>query len=161
MAETLVLALTICLPRHPVLQLPQSSNLWYQKYVGPYPQASQIFLPISRALLTSELETIFASAPQAPNALANSRVRDAFARATGKAVSSSNSESGAKKRLPGPGDDCPICYEDMHHADEKTLTFCETCGNALHTECFNQCTFSVLTSGAFADVPMWNRGKEF
>jgi len=47
----------------------------------------------------------------------------------------------SKKRILAEGDDCPICYEAMHDVDVKTLTFCEECGNALHTECFNQCRF--------------------
>ncbi|KAI0067800.1 hypothetical protein BV25DRAFT_1819238 [Artomyces pyxidatus] len=102
-----------------VLQVTQASGFWYQK-----------------ALLTSELETIFADAPPAPNAVANARVRDAYARATGKAPAASSSSS--KKRIPGADDDCPICYEGMAGVAEKKLTFCEECGNALHTECFQQ-----------------------
>ncbi|KAI0257448.1 hypothetical protein BJV78DRAFT_37603 [Lactifluus subvellereus] len=102
-----------------VLQLPQSSGLWYQK-----------------ALLASELQTIFADAPQAPNALAHERVRNAYALATGKAPISAS--SAAKRRIPGPEDSCPICYESMHGASQEMLVFCEECGNALHSECFEQ-----------------------
>ncbi|KAI0001916.1 hypothetical protein BJV77DRAFT_24576 [Russula vinacea] len=102
-----------------VLQVPQSSGLWYQK-----------------ALLASELQCIFANAPQAPNALAHDSVRDAYARASGKAPASTPSDS--KRRIPGPEDSCPICYEDMHGIAQDKLVFCEECGNALHTECFGQ-----------------------
>ncbi|KAI9512842.1 hypothetical protein F5148DRAFT_1160312 [Russula earlei] len=102
-----------------VLQVPQSSDLWYQK-----------------ALLTSELQNIFANAPQAPNALAHDKVLEAYARATGKASTSTPSDS--KRRIPGPEDNCPICYESMHEVSQDKLMFCEECGNALHTECFDQ-----------------------
>ncbi|KAJ7452852.1 hypothetical protein FB451DRAFT_676023 [Mycena latifolia] len=105
-----------------VLQVTQASGFWYQK-----------------ALLTSELETIFENAPLAPNALAHPRIREAYARATGKAPAPSTPESSApKKRLPGEDDDCPICYDKMHGAAPGALTFCETCGNAVHGECFAQ-----------------------
>lgn len=94
-----------------------------------------------RALLTSELSTIFAEAPIAPNAVAPERIREAHASATGKTTTSkAKSTSGSKNRIPGPDDDCPICYDGMHGVAEKLLTFCDTCHNALHNECFQQCT---------------------
>ena len=95
----------------------------------------------SRALLTSELQTIFDNAPLAPNSVAHPQVRDAYARATGKApaASSSKQTDNGKRRVPGPGDECPICYEGMHGLDQKKLTWCADCGNALHNECFSQC----------------------
>ena len=93
-----------------------------------------------RALITSELEEVFSNAPIAPNSLANAHVMDAYARATGKAVpSKASSSSGVKKRIPEPGSECPICYEDMHGVAEKLLVFCETCGNGLHKQCFGEC----------------------
>ncbi|KDQ61266.1 hypothetical protein JAAARDRAFT_32263 [Jaapia argillacea MUCL 33604] len=105
-----------------VLQVPYQSNVWYQK-----------------ALLTSELQTIFANAPEAPNSVTNQRVREAYARATGKASGSSSSNTNeTNKRLPGPEDDCPICYENMHKVDVKKMAFCDTCKNGLHLECFQQ-----------------------
>ncbi|KAG6852372.1 hypothetical protein C0991_000279 [Blastosporella zonata] len=103
-----------------VLQVTQDSGLWYQK-----------------GLLTSELETIFADAPDAPNLMANSRIREAHARATDKAFTTTAQTPG-KKRILGPDDDCPICYEGMHNADETSLNFCDECGNALHKQCFDQ-----------------------
>ncbi|KAI0934905.1 hypothetical protein AcV5_006599 [Taiwanofungus camphoratus] len=105
-----------------VLQVTQDSGHWYQK-----------------ALLTSELEDIFAHAPLAPNSVAHPRIKDAYARATGKAIAqTSEDDQRQKKRIPGPDDDCPICYENMHGASESILTFCEECGNGLHKECFRQ-----------------------
>ncbi|CDO72916.1 hypothetical protein BN946_scf185002.g101 [Trametes cinnabarina] len=100
-----------------VLQVSQKSGYW--------------------ALLTSELEDIFAHAPRAPAAIAHDRIRSAYAQATGKEVASS-SQKGGKKRIPGKEDDCPICYENMHGIDGKLLTFCEECGNGLHLQCFQQ-----------------------
>jgi ribosomal protein L37AE/L43A len=112
-----------------VLQVPLSSSYWYQK-----------------ALLSSELVDIFSEAPLAPNSLAHPRVREAYARVTGKAMPSSSPEEerDRKKRIPGPEDDCPICYESMHKVAENKLWFCEECGNALHGECFRQCTTLLL-----------------
>ncbi|KAG5652310.1 hypothetical protein H0H81_005460 [Sphagnurus paluster] len=103
-----------------VLQVTQASGLWYQK-----------------ALLTSELETVFAEAPLAPNSVAHPRIREAHARATGK-QSDTACQSPTKKRVPGPEDDCPICYDGMHGVNETSLVFCEDCGNALHKECFKE-----------------------
>ena len=54
--------------------------------------------------------------------------------------SKANNEKDNKKRVPEEGDDCPICYESMYNVDAKKLIFCDVCGNALHTECFQQCT---------------------
>ncbi|KAJ7067074.1 hypothetical protein C8F01DRAFT_1120168, partial [Mycena amicta] len=98
-----------------LLQVPQSSGNWYQK-----------------ALLTSELQEIFTNAPMAPNAVANPRVRAAYAEKVGKPLASQRSA------FPGEEDDCPICYDAMHEVAEKKLVFCETCGNAVHSECFGQ-----------------------
>ena len=99
-----------------------------------------MFTCILRALLTSELEEIFANAPAAPNSLAHTHIREAYARATGKAVNTeASSSSGPKKRLPEPDDDCPVCYEGLHGVAEKLLSFCEACGNSLHKQCFDQC----------------------
>ena len=108
-------------------------------------------LPTPRALLTSELQEIFANAPLAPNSIAHAHVREAHARATGKisadapATPTPAADTG-KKRIPGPEDDCPICYDGMHGVPEKNLVFCEECGNALHGECFAQCTLPSFLS---------------
>ncbi|KAH7889342.1 hypothetical protein F5I97DRAFT_1843539 [Phlebopus sp. FC_14] len=110
-----------------VLQVPQSSHVWYQK-----------------ALLTSELIQIFTAAPLAPNSLAHQRVREAYARATGRSVNTNDVGEGASsepastgaRRQPTAEDDCPICYEGMHGAAESLLVWCETCGNAVHQGCF-------------------------
>lgn len=99
---------------------------------------------LCRGLLTEELEEVFRGAPAAPNAVASERVREAHAKATGKApipAASSSSSSQPKRKIPEAEDDCPICYESMHNQPEAKLTWCEACGNALHKECFQQCAF--------------------
>ena len=109
--------------------------------------ASISFYPtetFSRALLTAELQTIFSQAPHAPNSVAHAKVREAYDRATGKVTTpiSSSADKG-NRRIPGPDDDCPICYESMHGVDLKKLAWCHACGNALHEECFGQCKDSL------------------
>jgi hypothetical protein len=99
-----------------------------------------------RGLLTSELETIFARAPLAPNDVTNPRVREAYDRAldrpsTSTAPAAAPESSARKKRIPGPEDDCPVCYDGMEGVAEASLVFCDECGNALHQECFAQCRF--------------------
>jgi hypothetical protein len=112
--------------------------------------------------LTSELETIFSNAPLAPNALAHPRIREAYARATGKSQAPSTPEAstGPKKRVPGEDDDCPICYDNMHGAAEGSLTFCEECGNAVHGECFAQCAYYTLYLMDVPNVNLNRSGKQ-
>ncbi|KAF8707331.1 hypothetical protein AX14_013607 [Amanita brunnescens Koide BX004] len=111
-----------------VLRVPESSPHWYQK-----------------ALLHSELEEIFAQAPLAPNCVAQQHVREALAKAMGQDTGSSSSSN--KKRLPTEDDNCPICYETMYGVAENALNFCETCGNALHDECWKQWKASSVRNG--------------
>ncbi|KAF8902798.1 hypothetical protein CPB84DRAFT_1775471 [Gymnopilus junonius] len=126
-----------------VLQVPQSSNVWYQK-----------------ALLTSELEEVFRNAPLAPNSIAHAHIREAHARATGKIAPEAPSTipDAGKKRIPGPDDDCPICYDGMHGVAETLLIFCEECGNALHKECFQQ--WKQTSRAQYKDLTcVWCRAK--
>ena len=78
--------------------------------------------------------------------MASARVREAYAKATGKASSSQSKLPDGKKRIPTEEDDCPVCYENMFKAKENTLKFCDECGNGLHKECFQQCE-SLLNAG--------------
>jgi len=103
-----------------VLNASLLTHYWYQK-----------------ALLEVELASIFAAAPINPTVVANANIRKAFSKSEGKSTDTSTGE--VSRRIPGEDDDCPICYESMGGADKvKHLTFCEQCGNALHTECFRQ-----------------------
>ncbi|KAK0225282.1 hypothetical protein IW262DRAFT_1354538 [Armillaria fumosa] len=109
-----------------VLQVPHESSHWYQK-----------------ALLTTELQDVFA---HAPNAVVNERLRQAHLQATGKA-SASGSNKANNKRVPTDEDDCPICYDKMHTEPENRLTWCEVCGNAVHGVCFAQWQATARKSG--------------
>ncbi|TFK18862.1 hypothetical protein FA15DRAFT_674946 [Coprinopsis marcescibilis] len=104
-----------------VLQIPTHTSLWYQK-----------------ALVSSELQEIFSIARIAPNSVANPRVQAAYARVTGKSSSPNEPKLSQKKRIPGEGDDCPICYDTMYKAAEAILVFCDGCGNAVHKICFSK-----------------------
>ncbi|BGO99880.1 hypothetical protein RTBOTA2_004021 [Rhodotorula toruloides] len=108
-----------------ILQVPQSSNLWYQA-----------------ALLTPELRAIFANARPAPRTQLEERIANVYKVATGKVKAEELGEGavgGVRKRVPQEGDSCPICYEDFEPNSETGLVFCLSpsgCGNALHAECF-------------------------
>jgi len=138
----------------------RESGLWYQKYgfikLNPLCPAN----PFCRALLTSELEQIFTNAPPAPNSIAHAHIREAYARATGKIPTDAPAADAGKKnrRIPGPDDDCPICYDGMHGVAETTLIFCEECGNALHKECFQQWQRTAKSSGKELTC-VWCRAK--
>ena len=110
---------------------------------SPFPQLTST-ISLSRALLTTELETIFAEAPLAPNDVTNPRIREAHDRALGRPTAVTPAPQN-KKRIPGKDDDCPICYDGMHGVAETALVFCEECGNALHKECFGQCGLIPLS----------------
>ncbi|PFH45786.1 hypothetical protein AMATHDRAFT_157849 [Amanita thiersii Skay4041] len=122
-----------------VLQVPESSPHWYQK-----------------ALLSTEVEEIFAQAPLAPNSVAHSHVREAHARAISQYTGPSSQS--VKKRFPTKDDDCPICYENMHGIPENGLKFCDACGNALHDECWKQWQASSQRSGK-AVTCVWCRAE--
>ncbi|KAL7411975.1 hypothetical protein BDY24DRAFT_416537 [Mrakia frigida] len=114
-----------------VLCVPLHSTIWYQK-----------------ALLTTELADVFASAPPNPvaSALASANVRSAYRKAEGmegeadKFGDLKGMGGVAEKKMPEEGDDCPICYDDLS-AKDPALTFCLApggCGRALHNECLGQ-----------------------
>ena len=64
----------------------------------------------------------------APAAVASS-----YAAATGKPASQGNSQAAAGGGPP-PGEDCPICYEEMAGSGEATEA-CDTCTKHVHAEC--------------------------
>ncbi|KAF7327865.1 hypothetical protein MKEN_00366400 [Mycena kentingensis (nom. inval.)] len=77
--------------------------------------------------------------------------------AVGKADAPAQPEK-TNKRMPGEGDDCPICYDSAYNVPEKNLTFCETCGNAVHSECFGQWKQTCRTQGKDLTC-IWCRAK--
>ncbi|KAJ3927023.1 MAG: hypothetical protein NXY57DRAFT_904633 [Lentinula lateritia] len=121
-----------------VLQIPQSSNYWYQKYVS-----------------TVEISEIFSAAPPPPELrgsfIANQTVVGAWREATGRAPVTTtilkNSLAQASEdphRIPVSEDDCPICYDKMNAGEvdlkglEEILEWCNECHNAVHKECWTQ-----------------------
>ena len=64
---------------------------------------------MSQALLTTELESIFANAPRDRTSVAEQKLRDAYAVATGKKAAPGPGEAagGTEKRLPEKDDSCP------------------------------------------------------
>jgi len=83
-----------------VLQVPSSSNLWYQS-----------------ALLSSELAAIFASARRGPRTAFEEGVVRRYQVATGvlkpEELEAESSALGVKKRIPDEGDSCPICCASL------------------------------------------------
>lgn len=105
-----------------VLAVPQSSTLYYQK-----------------ALLSTELEQIFAQAPAAPTSATSSRLMAAYEKATGRQSTASGASSSTQEQRIEEGDDCAICYDGMDAGKLDLLTFCVTCNKPVHKGCFTQC----------------------
>ncbi|KAG2386053.1 hypothetical protein C9374_003202 [Naegleria lovaniensis] len=100
-----------------VLRVNQNSHCVYQK-----------------ALLHSELESIFKDAPPIPTSVqASERVVKEYKHLTGEAEGESVQESTTTKQKPLHDAHCPICYEAFS-GSEKT-DFCKVCGNNIHEDC--------------------------
>ncbi|CAF1264951.1 unnamed protein product [Adineta ricciae] len=123
---------------HRVLKVDSRSRLLYQ-----------------RALLTNELNEIFANADAQQNAifndsniLAEQEVRKAYQVTTGDSntildtvADATVPETVVKQKTITADDDCPICCESMEDkaGDPANILFCSTsCGNNMHNNCFNQ-----------------------
>jgi hypothetical protein len=107
---------------------------------------------VCRALLTSELAEVFAAAPPASVVTASHRVVLALAKASGKAESSEQGAEPAVNRREVDGQACPICYEEMQGKTEIDLagiTFCDTCQNGLHVDCFQMCKYLPLLASVY------------
>lgn len=98
-----------------ILQIPQSSNLWFVSSTDCFVDVSSPS-PLSHrfqsALLTTELQAIFAHARPAPRTQLDERVARSYRIATGQEqpeAGSSADVGGVKKRIPEEGDSCPIC----------------------------------------------------
>ncbi|KAJ8076056.1 hypothetical protein PM082_022039 [Marasmius tenuissimus] len=138
-----------------VLHVDQESSHWYQK-----------------ALLNSELEEIFDSAPAPPQLrahgpLADEEVIEAWRGATGRATtqpSASSSSSNDTRRIPTREDDCPICYDTMYDGTKTTvkaligtLEWCKQCGNSVHKGCWDNYTKFQRTKSAESLKCVWCR----
>jgi len=94
-----------------------------------------------RALLTSELEEIFAAAPELrmlTDVRADNLTRKAVKKATGEDVEDDVEDDTKVEQKPLEGNDCPICLEDFTAADKNKVVWCKAqCGNNIHKQCFN------------------------
>ena len=99
-----------------------------------------------RGLLSKELEEIFREAPAAPNALANTQLREAYARATSRSTETLSEDSSKERaiRTFNEDDDCAICYDTLHGHAAQNLSICYQCSNAVHKECFQHCMFHFI-----------------
>lgn len=107
-----------------VLGISQNSHTWYQK-----------------ALISSELQDIFASARPDPTH-SNPSLQSAYLKAaSGSKKEEEEEDTGdnSRRRIPQKGDVCPICYEEFAEGISKDLVFCEeSCGNPLHKKCASE-----------------------
>ena len=115
-----------------VLRVPQNSPLVYQK-----------------ALLQSELQSIFAAAPPIPShgVVASSVIVSAYQQATGKSpgkgsssteaigVDAEEEESKEDADVLDEECDCPICFEAMPLKVTEALERCCTCKKRIHKDC--------------------------
>lgn len=83
--------------------------------------------------------------------MAHASISEAYARATGEATPQTSATQDKDRRMPSKDDDCPICYEGMHGLAAAKLTWCQSCGNVLHKECFSQCTFKLVAGVLLTD----------
>ncbi|OZJ06783.1 hypothetical protein BZG36_00400 [Bifiguratus adelaidae] len=110
------------------------------------------------ALLTSELQEIFASARPDPTSIVPDSVKEAYeAMARGEEAPD---PSGVMPRQPAEGDTCPICYEEFEKSE--TLVHCKNgCGNPLHAGCFSQWSSNCISKGTKVTCvycrALWNR----
>lgn len=93
-----------------------------------------------RALLTSELEGIYKSAPLAP--------AQAYAR---RKASSSSSSSAADQDLRSQ---CGICYEALAGKAEELVSCKDSCNYCFHAQCFHRYCSTHLSLNAHSTSPL-------
>lgn len=101
------------------------------------------------ALSQQDLRQVFAESRQDPvaEATASPHLRKAWEVVVGyqaDSAAASNSESvvvakpQGKRMLPGEGDVCGVCYEDLEPGSEEGLEFClKSCGRPIHKDCLS------------------------
>ncbi|GLI69332.1 hypothetical protein VaNZ11_013918 [Volvox africanus] len=111
-----------------------------------------------RALLTHEVEEVLGPLADTGNGagstvdqsmLATERVRQTYAAITsGPTVQGSTSGAGSVQRsVEG---ECPICYENLVASgggSAEAITFCTSCGNNMHKDCFERWAASKRSGG--------------
>lgn len=107
----MLIVLSYYLVLHKVLGVPADSSNSTCTLLAPKLASVWLTPPTvyQKALLTSELQEIFANAPlSAAAALQQSGLQKAWAEATGSPVKTAAENKGGQKRLPEEGDTCPI-----------------------------------------------------
>jgi len=102
-----------------------------------------------KALLTTELEEIFANAPQTlfGTHMANDAVRREYNKAMGDGDDDTAGDitTSEVKRKPLEGD-CPVCMDDID--ESEATTWCRAqCGNNVHVQCFKEWKKNAIRSG--------------
>ena len=95
-------------------------------------------LIIQAALLSTELETIFANVPETNDraVLANSAVLAAFGETADEGSKEAVEEKGKQKPITDE-DDCPVCFEALKDSPPSQLDWCrEGCGKSIHVQCW-------------------------
>lgn len=102
------------------------------------------------ALLSSELEEIFAHAPPPPQS------STADTQDSESAAKQHDSQNGNRKAIE-PGDDCPICCTEFETSGEnimESIIYCRAaCGNNMHKSCFDQWAALKRNAGARVTCP--------
>ncbi|EXJ61269.1 uncharacterized protein A1O5_11826 [Cladophialophora psammophila CBS 110553] len=119
---------TVTISRSPTCTCPDSlrgNECKHKVYALHTVLKAPLHLQYQLALLTSELEEIFAHAPPIPTDL---------------------SEDSKGSRKPTDGE-CPICYMDLDE-EHNELVWCKAqCGHNIHKSCFNQWAKSQAGKG--------------
>ncbi|GIL74514.1 hypothetical protein Vretimale_2209 [Volvox reticuliferus] len=113
-----------------------------------------------RALLTHEVEEVLGPLAATGNGagtvdqsvLATERVRQRYAAITSGAAAQGEPGStggvvGVQRPVEG---ECPICYENLvasGRGPAEAITFCTSCGNNMHKDCFDRWATSKRSSG--------------
>eukprot|EP00474_Spongospora_subterranea_P009544 CRZ10002.1 hypothetical protein [Spongospora subterranea] len=101
-------------------------------------------------LSASEMSEIYAmSRDRIPeiSAIAPGHVQNAFTLATGQPVSLEEAQAKTVAQRSAEGDDCPICFEEMHE-NEEDLVYCKlSCGRSVHSMCFANWAASKRKAG--------------
>ncbi|KIM19530.1 hypothetical protein M408DRAFT_206935 [Serendipita vermifera MAFF 305830] len=124
-----------------IFNLSEESSYYYQK-----------------ALLTTELQEIFATAPPNPALVASQRVVSALKKATGAVPESSDQgvvHPNNKRHIDG--ENCPVCYEEMDGKTEAELSdyfFCDVCLNGLHADCFKMWARKTPVTCVYCRAPV-------
>lgn len=118
-----------------------------------------------RNLSNDVLEQIFEEARPNPVAEVHAAkgIRQAWETSVGYEPSASNSSqdrtvdsSEGKRLIPGEGDVCGVCYEDLEPGSTEGLEFClKSCGRPIHTDCLE----TWFNSRGFNRTCIWCRAR--